>query len=551
MRRAAGFSQRGAPVAVGLLLIGSFALVLHAGRDTTFFFDEWNFVTERRDWNLHVLLYAHNEHLSAVPVLVYKVLLETAGLDQYGAFRGVLALLNALVGLLLYAYAAPRVGRWAAVALTALVVFMGAGHMDLLWAFQIGFLASLACGLGALLAVDRETRRADLLAAVLLAVGLGSSSLGLPIAAAVALDLLLRRGWRRLWVVGVPAALYAAWYLRYGVGAADAANAGEVPRWLFEAAAGTMAALSGFGGTYGPVLALGLFALVGAALAAPGGPRPRLVALAALPLVFWAATALARADMAGDPDESRYLYPGGLFLALLIAEAGRGHRVPPRAVLPVAALLGVGVAANANELERGGDRLRVQAQNVTATLNALELLGREAVPEAARPNEVQVQLAAGAYFDTVANYGSSAAWSPRELPRAPAGLRADTDAALVRLGAAGVDAGGEAAAAGEPPGVLGTTGLAAAPAGPCVRATPSAGGAELAVAPVGDSLVVEAGAAPVGVRVARFADAFPEGGIGDVAAGARSTVRFKRDRSDRPWRVSLRSAAPFRACAAR
>src|SRR3712207_1813977 len=95
-------------VALAVVLLLSVVALLVAGRDTTFFYDDWDFVVGRRDWNFHVLLTPHNEHLSVVPVVVYKLLFETVGLDDYGVFRLVLALLNATIGLLLFVYAAPR-----------------------------------------------------------------------------------------------------------------------------------------------------------------------------------------------------------------------------------------------------------------------------------------------------------------------------------------------------------------------------------------------------------------------------------------------------------
>ena len=541
-----GTVQRsGATAALGLVLVASVVVLMLAGRETTFYFDEWDFVTQRRDWNLHVLLSAHNEHLSAVPVLIYKLLLETVGLDAYGAFRFVLAALNAIVGLLLFLFAAPRVGRWAAVGLTALAVFMGPGYMDLLWAFQIGFLVSLAAGLGALLAIERERH---LLACALLVVAVGSASLGLPFVVVAGLELAWTRR-RALWVVAVPLALYGAWYLRYGVSAAELRNVADVPRWIFDSSAAAAGALTGLGKTYGPALSLLVWIAVGLAVVRAVPLRARLAAVIVLPLVFWALTALARADQSA-PDESRYLYPGGLFLALLLAEALRGRSVAGRAAVVLGVAVGLGVVANANELEKGGNLLRDRGREVTAAVTALELLGRDGVPAGVRPEPIQIQIVAGAYFDTVADYGSSPAVPPAELPEAPAALRGATDAALVRLGAAGVEPGGTPRT-GTAPEVISAAGVSTTVDGACVRATPSGPGADLAVTAPGGALVVEAGGSAVGIRVRRFGDEVDDkaGAVGEVAADATSTVRLRRDASDRPWLVSARSGAPFRACA--
>ena len=118
--------------------------------------------------------------------------------------------LHALVAALLFAYTRKRVGDLLALAAAAVVLFLGTAWPDVLWPFQIGFLSSLAAGIGALLALDREDRRGDVIAAVLLGVALASSSLGLPLLAAAALEVLGRPDRRsRWWIVAAPAVLYA------------------------------------------------------------------------------------------------------------------------------------------------------------------------------------------------------------------------------------------------------------------------------------------------------------------------------------------------------
>ena len=70
---------------VGLsgLLVLTAGLILYLGRSTGFYFDEWNFVLSRRGWDAQALLMPHNEHLSVVPVLIYKTLFSTVGIDSY------------------------------------------------------------------------------------------------------------------------------------------------------------------------------------------------------------------------------------------------------------------------------------------------------------------------------------------------------------------------------------------------------------------------------------------------------------------------------------
>ena len=70
-----------------------------------------------------------------------------------------------------------------------------------------------------LLALEREDRRGDVAACLFLIASLGFSGLGIPFlaAAAVAIGLGPRESWlRRAYVVVIPAALFAAWYLGWG-----------------------------------------------------------------------------------------------------------------------------------------------------------------------------------------------------------------------------------------------------------------------------------------------------------------------------------------------
>ena len=537
-------------VVLAAILVGSVVALMAIGRDTTFFYDDWDFVTQRRDWNLYVLLHPHNEHLSVVSVFVYKLLFETVGIDQYGPYRFLLAALNALVGLLLYLYAAPRAGRWPALGLVAALLFLGPAWQDLLWAFQIGFLISIACALGVLLCLDRGSRRADVLACALLCVAIGSSSIGIPLLVGVAVEVLLRPDRRsRVWIVLVPLVLYAGWYLKYGVSVAKASNADAVPEWIVDAAAGAAGALTALDDTLGLVLVAVLAVFAVRAVVAERLP-PRLLALLALPLSFWAATALARADMGVLPDESRYLYPGALFLVLIALELVRGRTLPVVAAVLVTVGLGAAAVANRDELEAGGDGLRGQAASARGSTTALELLGGDDVPPTVEIDPVQVQIDAGPYLAAVADYGSSPAWKADEIPKAPAADRANVDAALVRLGGIGVTRGGAVATDEPAPVVAARSAARVAATGSCQRVSPSGSGSQVLLVPHDGEIAIAAGREKVGVHIVRFGDTVREEGIGEVAPGTTSVVEIKPDTAKTPWRIALRSTAPFRGCGA-
>jgi hypothetical protein len=203
--------ERDLPAAWGVLALLSlvaFVLIYRKGLGTTFYYDEWNFVMNRRAWDLDTLLRAHNEHFSLVPVLIFKVLFATVGLDSYGVYRALLLVAHLTVVVLLFVYARRRVGEWLALVVAVPVLFLGAAWNDLLVPFQLGFVIPVACGIGALLALDRRDLVGDILACVLLVVGVASSSVGIAFAAAVLVETLFRSDrWRALWIAGIPIVL--------------------------------------------------------------------------------------------------------------------------------------------------------------------------------------------------------------------------------------------------------------------------------------------------------------------------------------------------------
>lgn len=71
----------------GALLVVSGALLWHLTRGTTLWFDEWQWALNRPGGDLGTYLRPHNEHLSLVPIAIYKALFVTAGLEHYGPYR--------------------------------------------------------------------------------------------------------------------------------------------------------------------------------------------------------------------------------------------------------------------------------------------------------------------------------------------------------------------------------------------------------------------------------------------------------------------------------
>jgi len=147
-----------APAVLVAALVAGGVLIYQVGRGTTFFYDEWNFILERRTGGLDAFLRPHGGHWSTVPVAVYRVLFALVGLRHYGAYRATLIGFHLACCVLLFMIARRRVGAMLALLPTILLIFLGSAWQDLLWPFQIGYLGSIAAGLASLLALDARTR---------------------------------------------------------------------------------------------------------------------------------------------------------------------------------------------------------------------------------------------------------------------------------------------------------------------------------------------------------------------------------------------------------
>ena len=331
-------------IVVGIAAVAAGALLLHLGRGTTWFYDDWSWVLQRRTGSVDDFLANHNGHLNLLPIIVYKASWALFGLGNYTALRAFTIVLHVATCGLFFMYARRRAPIWFAVALTVMILFLGRGWSDLLWPFQIQYIGAITGGLAALLLLDRRDRLGDIGASVALGAAVACSGVGLPFVAAVTLELLWRRStWRKLWIPLAPLALYGLWYLEYGAAQAKSSNIHLAPGYTERAGAASTGALFGQDMSRGHVLLAIVVVAAVVVVVVHRQVSPRLAAVLALPLFYWGLTALSRADL-NEPDASRYLYPGAIFVALALVELARLVPLPRgRAVLVI--LLGLVVAA--------------------------------------------------------------------------------------------------------------------------------------------------------------------------------------------------------------
>lgn len=519
-------SARGANVAMAALALLAFAGIMVAGRKIDLFYDEWSFVLFRRAWNASAFLDAHNEHISVLPVLVYKLWFGLFGLEHHWMVRAVLAALLAGLGVVVYLLARRRIGPWGGVVAAALVLVMGRAIQNIVWAFQIGFVGSVVFGLLALLALDRPGRRGDVLACAALVASVLCSSLGVPFAVGVAAELAVTRR-RALWVPAVPLAVYGAWWLGYGRGKSDITRQSieGAASWAYEAAANAAGGAVGLPIEWGrTLLVLLVVAIVWQVARATTQATPRLLALVVVAVTFWGLTGAARS--VGTPaTETRYITLGAVLMILAAVELVRGTR-PSRRVLAIGAALVVVSAAAAFPTARDYTRsLAAWTGDVNAELGALTLVRDRAPADYQLSSGLAPQITAGRFFDAIDDLDSTTADTAAELPRDFNQERVYADRVLQDVALSAAPATGAAPASCKPLG---------------------AGGVELTVPASG---VVLDGRGRAAVQVGRFSDGFANSPSPVPVAGP-TVLRFAPDRSPVPYRVKVSAAdGAVRLCA--
>ena len=304
------------------------AVILWLSRGFNFYFDEWTFILPAgSDWTIY--LEPHNAHPAMLPRLIYTALLNTVGMRTYLPYMAVLLALHATSVWLLFELVRRRAGDVIGIAAAALLLVLGAGWENLLWAFQIGFVGSVACGLGALLVFDARPGRVWL-AALLLLGSLMFSGIGLFFWGAAAVQLVLVPGRRRhlAWLAPI-ALLFGAWYIAYGRSGAPpnstslAANLAELPLYTLWGLGASAAGLIGEGGALGPPALVLAIATIGLAWHRRP-PDAFAIGIAAALVGFYVVVGLNRGQLGYQQSGSgRYVYEGAVFWLLLLADAAR------------------------------------------------------------------------------------------------------------------------------------------------------------------------------------------------------------------------------------
>jgi hypothetical protein len=510
---------------LGVLIVGLGTLVTYAwllGRDLSFFSDDWDIIAFHHDG--HVLV-PFNGHLSLLPITIFRTLFLTVGIGTYTPYRVVGFAGYCVMVVALYAYGRRRVGSVLAALAALSIAWFSAGDINVLFPFLVNFSVPLAAGAGIWLLRDRDSLHGDVLGGALLAVALASSGIGLTVATAVFVELVLRRARADRWLPYlVPFGLWLLWYTQYRTSIASIGSARSVVHYALREVLATFAGFAGGSTVIGAVLLVAY-----AALLAVGALRWHTLdarALAALAGAgsFVVLTSITRIGIvpAIPPDTGRYLWVNGFFLVAAALQLARGRRLGPEVIAGAFVLVLVGALTLVGNLRSYHAEVQHYERVARTSMTAVESIPDQVDRSRVMPLSF-ILVRAGDYLDAVHHLGS---------PLEHIGFddlgseqdRIDADQLMVQDLALRADA-----TASMPPA------CAAAPA-------------REAAVDSGHTVVVQAGAAPATVSVRRLATAFDAPPFATVPAGSTVAIVLPRDHGRYPWHLAVPDGAVLLVC---
>ena len=533
--------------AVVLLAAGT---LLHLMQPLTFWRDEWAFILDRRGpaTDIDIYLTPFVEQLLAIPIAAYKLGIALFGIESARPFQVFSTSLFLLSVVLMFIHIRRRVDPWLALAATLPVLFLGPSWDDLLFPFQMSFFGSLACGIGALLALDREDRRGDIVATVLLTTGLFFSHVGIPFVVAAFVDLALDRArFRRAFVILIPTFLWLVWYAGWGREAQNFVNFQNFATLLGYVSDGLASSLSTMFGLAVPrdeaaitpfdwgrpllalAVALGVWRAVHVGVRAL--PRRFWAVLAAL-VIFWTLTGL-NATFFGEATSGRYQLMGVILWPMVAAELFRGARGSRPVVAGIVIVAALSALANFAYLRASANGLEGQAESQRGGLAALEMTRDQVDPEFILDEEnsgvdyLRI-VDAASYFSAIDEFGSPA-YTPEELLDAPERARHSADSVFAAALELRLEPVTGAATGCEPVAIAAD------------RST-----IELPAPPASVRIRGREGTVQVGLR--RYASLALPADLGTVESGDDVELAIPADASDQPWQLGLEGSGRIEVC---
>jgi hypothetical protein len=317
--------------------------ILYVTSYKDFYFDEWDFIVFRRPWTLQVFILPRFYYMSAIPILIWKLLFVAAGLRSYVPYEATLLVTHVAVVLLFFALIRKHSGVLPAFAASATLLVFGAGSYDIVFAFQICFVGAIAFGLVAMLLIQNTSHFPRRVIAISLALTAGLMCHVLELAFVVAIFIEVGTDARRrrlLLALVAPVVAFLTWYVIFDTGSiagtpgvstellrgpAGLALISGLAGFVLAGAEATAAAAFGFGGQV-DIAALAFLAVLSIwTWSRQDKVGSWQLGMVAGLLTFFLLTGLGRLQFGVSyASQSRYIYVGAVFLSPLFAHAVRG-----------------------------------------------------------------------------------------------------------------------------------------------------------------------------------------------------------------------------------
>ena len=462
-----GHGDPGADVSVGwrerlplallaLAMVLSVWLGLSLNSVMTFYADEWDPLLSRSGWGLDQIFAPFNGHPTMIPMAIYKTVQEVFGMDSARPIQAIHAVLLLLMNGALFLYLRRRVGDWAALIGTVMVLFLGAAFEILLYSFAMNFTGAIAVGIGALVALDRDDRKGDIAASFLLLVGVFFSMVIVPFIVAVAAEWALnprdRRG--RIFVPGVSLGVLMVWWLVWGQNSDESTVAVSnfllLPGTAFDAIGSGFTSLFGLATGYGnepsqPNLIWGkVMAIVAVAIAwwrikVIGSPPRGFLVVAAGLLTYLLLLGMSLSDQR-QPTFSRFQLPLVIFILMIASTLLEGIRIGAAWLVAGTVVAALSINAGIGLMrERVEERWEPAGLYVRTWLTGTELAGADALPARELQLRMPVMVGVGDYLDASERYGSPALNRSEISALEPAELTW-VDGGFINASGAGLDA---------------------------------------------------------------------------------------------------------------
>jgi hypothetical protein len=530
--------ERGALwVLLGSMMVSAVTL-LWLSRGSTLFSDELRMFGASTRVDFPEWIEPWNGHLQITSRVMYKTLFETFGAD-YLAVRALNVFMVLVTAGVFFALVRRRIGAVAALAPTLLLMFLGSSWTILLSGFGTTATFTIASGLAALLAIERDDVRGDVAACVLITLSVASFSIGLAFLAGVIAAVLLRpTRWRAAWVFLIPLTLYALWWVwarQFHDDQSSGANALLVPFWILESIAADVGSLLGVNlqvhlrtppnldtTTWARAAAIAFLIALAARVRQGALPRSFWVSVT-VALVYWILIGfVGSADAVRVPGAPRYIYPGAVVLLLVATDALRGVALSSRGLTVLFGVTAFGLIGNVALLRAGGEYLRGYASQIGTDLAMVEVASAsvppDLVPALARVDDEPL-IDAGTYLTAVRRFGSPAR-TLAEVKKEPAWIREAADVELGRIYRPTLST--------TPRRGTHCARINAAPGQPVSFAIPPGSTARIRIPP----------GSPAGVSLRRFGDRFSVG-AGSLSPETMAALSLPADAAPDPWRAEV------------